>query len=107
MEPYERKKGGNLQMIKLLMGEERLDLENDEVANLKYFVLEEAKFVEETRENMKTYGILVEKWKNESKESSFVSDITTEKENIMRITNCLKENKITPVHLRDLIMDII
>ena len=94
-------------MIKLLMGEERLDLENKEAANLKYFVLEEAKFVEETGENMKTYGILVEKWKNESIESSFVSDITTEKENIMRITNCLKENKITPVHLKDVIIDMI
>lgn len=94
-------------MIKLLMGEERLDLENKEAANLKYFVLEETKFVEETGENMKTYGILVEKWKNESIESSFVNDITTEKENIMRITNSLKKNKITPVHLKDIIIDIL
>ena len=94
-------------MIKLLMGEERLELENEEVASLKYFVLEEAKFVEETGETVKTYGISVEKWKNESRESSFVSDITTQKEDIMRITNSLKENKITPVHLRDIIIDML
>ena len=94
-------------MIKLLMGEERLKLENEEDAQLKYFVLEEAKFVEETREYKKTYGIYVEKWKDGSLEEDFVNDITTEKEKAMRITNCLIKNKITPVHLKDVIIDML
>ena len=94
-------------MDKFFIGEESLELENKRIVELKYFLLEEAKFVEETGESKKTYGICVEKWNKNELENDFVHDITTEKENALRITNCLKENKITPIHLKDVIIDML
>jgi hypothetical protein len=92
---------------KLFIGEERLALENKRIATLKYFLLEEAKFVEETKESEKTYGIYVEKWNGELLETEIVKDITTKKENAMQITKCLKRNKVMPIHLKDVIVDML
>ena len=94
-------------MDKLFIGEERLALENKRIVELKYFLLEEAKFVEETKESEKTYGIYVEKRNGELLEAEIVKDITTEKENAMQITKCLKRNKVTPIHLKDVIVDML
>ena len=94
-------------MDKFFIGEEYLTLENKRVVELKYFVLKQAKFVEETGENKISYGIEVEKCSKPKTEKEFVLDITTKEEDIMRITNCLKENKITPIHLKDVIVDML
>lgn len=94
-------------MNKFFIGKENLTLENQRIVELKYFVLEETKIIEETGESKKTYGIEVEKWSESNVEKDFVNDITTEKEYALNITNCLKENQITPVHLKDVIVDIL
>lgn len=94
-------------MDKIFIGEESLTLENKRIVKLKYFLLEEAKIVEETGESKKMYGICVEKWKGDELEKDFVNDITSERENAMSITNCLKENKIMPIHLKDVIIDML
>ena len=79
-------------MDKFFIGEECLALENKRIVELKYFLLEQSKFVEETGESTKSYGIEVEKWSGNKVEKDFVYDITTEKECAMSITNCLKKN---------------
>ena len=94
-------------MDKFFIGEEHLTLENKRVVELKYYVLKQEKFVEETGENKITYGIEVEKCSKPKTEKEIVLDVTTKEENIMRITNCLKENKITPIHLKDVIVDML
>ena len=94
-------------MDKFFIGEEYLALENKRVATLKYFLLEEAKIVEETGEMKNSYGIKVEKWIGKDLEEDIVSNVTTEKENAKSITLCLKENKVTPVHLKDIIVDML
>lgn len=94
-------------MDKFFIGEECLALENKRIVELKYFLLEQSKFVEETGESTKSYGIEVEKWSGNKVEKDFVYDITTEKECAMSITNCLKKNRIMPVHLKDVIVDML
>ena len=94
-------------MNKSFIGAERLDLESNKIVELKYFILEETKIIEETGDSKKTYGIEIEKWSESNVEKDFVNDITTEKEYALNITNCLIENKITPVHLKDVIVDML
>ena len=94
-------------MDKFFIGEEYLALENKRIVELKYFLLEQAKISDETGESIVSYGIEVEKWSGNNIEKDFVYDITTEKECAMNITNSLKKNKIMPVHLKDVIVDML
>ena len=94
-------------MDKFFIGEECLALENKRIVELKYFLLEQSKFVEETGESTKSYGVEVEKWSGNKVEKDFVYDITTEKECAMDITNSLKKNRVMPVHLKDVIVDML
>lgn len=94
-------------MDKFFIGEECLALENKRIVELKYFLLEQSIISEETGESTKSYGIEVEKWSGKKVEKDFVCDITTEKECAMSITNCLKKNKIMPIHLKDVIVDML
>lgn len=94
-------------MDKFFIGEEYLALENKRIVELKYFLLEQSKINEETGENTITYGIEVEKWNGKKLEKDFVNDITTEMEFAISITDSLKKNKIMPVHLKDVIVDML
>ena len=94
-------------MDKFFIGEEYLALENKRIVELKYFLLKQSKISEETGERDVSYGIEVEKWNGEEVEQDSAYDITTEKESAVNITNCLKKNKITPVHLKDVIVDML
>lgn len=94
-------------MDKFFIGEEYLALENKRIAILKYFLLEQAKISDETGKSVVSYGIEVEKWNGNEIEKDFVNDITTEKTCAISITNCLKRNKIMPVHLKDVIVDML
>lgn len=94
-------------MDKFFIGEECLALENKRIVELKYFLLEQSIISEDTGESKLSYGIEVEKWSGKKVEKDFVYDITTEKEYAMNITNSLKENKIMPVHLKDVIVDML
>ncbi len=94
-------------MNRLLIGEEYLALENKRVALLKYFVLEQSKVFDETNDEMITYGLEIEKWNGSSVEKDFVHDVTTEKEYALRILDSLRRNKITPIHLKDVLIDML
>ena len=94
-------------MDKFFIGEEYLALENKRIVELKYFLLEQSKYVEETGESTKSYGVDVEKWSGNKVEKDFVNDITTEMEFAISITDSLKKNKIMPVHLKDVIVDML
>ena len=92
-------------MSKFLLGEESLDDKGE--IKLKYFLLEESKYVEETSENVKCYGIEAQKITKDNIEKNLVHDITTEKESAVSMVNILKNNKIMPIHLQDVIMDML
>lgn len=94
-------------MEKFLIGEDSLTLENERIASLKYYLLEQSKIIEETGENLIAYGIEIEKSEGSNVEKDFVLDITTQKECALNITNTLKNNKITPIHLKDIIIDML
>ena len=92
-------------MNKFLLGEESLDDKGE--TRLKYFLLEESKYVEETSKNVKCYGIEAQKITKDNIEKNLVHDITTEKESAVSMVNILKNNKIMPIHLQDVIMDML
>lgn len=94
-------------MGKSFIGKRYLALENKRIAMLKYFLLEDTKIVEETKESKNTYGICIEKWNNDNLEENSVRDITTEKENAKKIAECLMKNEVTPLHLKDIIVDML
>lgn len=94
-------------MERLLVGDEYMALEDDEMALLKYFVLEGAELVEGTDEKQKTYGLEIEKWTKHDVERDAVYDVTTKKEKAFDIMYSLKENKLLPVHLKDVVMDLL
>ena len=94
-------------MERLLVGDEYLALENEEMALLKYYVVEGRKEVEGTNEKKPTYGLEIEKWTKQDVERNVVYDVTTQKERAFEMMDTLKENKLMPVHLRDVVMDMI
>ena len=94
-------------MERLLVGDEYLALEDDEMALLKYFVLENTEFVEGTSEKHTTYGLEIEKWTKHYVEKDAVYDVTTQKEKAFTIMDSLKENKLLPVHLKDVVGDLL
>ncbi len=94
-------------MERLYIGEEYLALENKRVATLRYFVVEQSKSVEDNKEGISTYGLEVEKWNGKNVESGFVSDVTTDKEYAVDIMDCIRKNKVTPIHLKDIVVDML
>ena len=87
------------------MGKGALEILENLHIELKYYILENEiekdciKFVE--------YGVEIEKQDNSNFESSRVTDITTDQTRIDFIVKSLMKNGVTPVHLRDVIMDIL
>ncbi len=94
-------------MERLLVGDEYLALENDEMALLKYFVIEGSKAVEGTNDKLTTYGLEIEKWTKHDIERDAVYDVTTKKDVAFDMMYSIKENKLMPVHLKDVVMDMI
>ena len=81
------------------IGKETLDFE------LKYYILEEEVEVESSK--YVGYGIEIEKQDNLRVEKSQIKDITTDKKRIYYIVNLLMKNSVTPIHLHDVIEDIL
>lgn len=94
-------------MERLYVGEEYLALENKKLATLRYFVVEQAKSAEGFDKTFSTYGLEVEKLSEEKVESNFVNDVTTNKEYAVDLMDCLRKNKVTPVHLKDVLIDML
>lgn len=76
---------------------------DDEPAKLIYYILEK----ENEEESFKEYGVEIEKLEKFRTEKSRVLDITTDKTKINLIINLLMRNAVTPVHLHDIIEDLI
>ena len=79
-------------MERLLVGDEYLALENDEMALLKYFVVEGSKVMEGTNDKITTYGLEIEKWTKHDVERDAVYDVTTKKDMAFDMMYSIKEN---------------
>lgn len=94
-------------MERLYIGEEYLALENKKMAVLRYFVLEQTKSVEDIEGKVSTYGFEVEKISGKNVESNLINDVTTDKEYAVDLMDCLRKNKVTPIHLSDVLADML
>ena len=91
-------------MKRYYFGDEVLDLVcGDEQAKLIYYILEN----ENDIGSFKEYGVEIQKVEKYRTEKSRVLDITTDESRINFIINLLMRNAVTPVHLHDIIEDLI
>ena len=81
------------------IGKETLDFE------LKYYILEEEVELESSKHI--GYGIEIEKQDNTRVEKSQIKDITTDQTKIYYIIKLLMKNSVTPIHLHDVIEDML
>lgn len=94
-------------MSKFCVGIELLDMLDGGKVELKYYILKQEKFYAELEKTYVTYGVQIEKNSSHMVESDFVEDITCDSDKINDITCKLKENKVLPIHLKDIIIDMI
>lgn len=94
-------------MNRFYIGGEDIKLADSRIVKLKYYILEEELYYEEFNKSMVTYGIEVEKIENKIIESSCINNITSDNSKINAIGNVLKSNSVLPVHLKDVILDIL
>lgn len=94
-------------MARQYIGNEHLEVANSKKVELKFYVLEQNKYFDEYEKEVLTYGVEIEKLDGKHIESEKVEDITSEKERINEISKLLKENKVLPTHLQDVIIDIL
>ena len=86
-------------MKKFFIGKETVTCENK--FELKYYVLENKK------KDYTEYGIEIEKTDNFNIEVNQVTDITTDQTRIDYIVKSLMQNSVTPIHLHDVIEDML
>lgn len=99
-----KKKGAECAMKKIYVGKEFLDvLEN--TLELKYYILETEYKVDNM--NIKEYGIEIEKYSYSKIERIQVPNVTTDQTRIDFIVKILMKNSVTPVHLHDVIGDML
>ena len=94
-------------MTRFCQGEEHIIGMNGQTVELKYYILKQEMFCEDLSKEIIAYGIEIEKTENAIIEKSRLEDITCNKEKIDLITRILKENKVLPVHLQDIVLDMI
>ena len=92
-------------MKKYYIGKEILSTSNIANAELNYYVLEDEKDDEKLK--IMEYGIEIEKRENARIEKSQIKDITTEYSKVECVVKILMANSVTPVHLHDVIMDML
>lgn len=92
-------------MRKYYIGKETLKVLEDSDIELKYFILETEKVI--NNKKIRDYGIEIEKQDNTRTEKSRVSSITTDQTRIDYIVKTLMKNGVTPIHLYDVIEDIL
>lgn len=81
--------------------------ENLEDWELRYYILKEVKFYEEWKEEKMSYGIEIEKVKLDEVEKNSVEDITCNENTIKKMMNIIVKNQVLPVHLKDVVEDMI
>lgn len=94
-------------MARFYIGGEDLEVTDSRIMKLKYYILEQEMFYDELKRNMIAYGIEIEKIENETVESSSINNVTNDVQKINEIGHILKENVVLPVHLEDVILDIL
>ena len=72
---------------------------------LKYYILEEV--VEKDSSKYVEYGVEIEKQDSSRIEKSQIKDITTDQTRIDSIVKSLMANSVTPIHLHDVIEDML
>ncbi|MBQ8299244.1 MAG: hypothetical protein IJX99_05185 [Clostridia bacterium] len=94
-------------MEKTYIGGEKIALSEKENLELKYYILAQNKFCVEMNRKIITYGIEIESFNQVFSEVNKIEDITTSIDKINSIGKLLKENAVTPIHLNDVIEDLI
>ncbi len=94
-------------MARFYIGGEDLEVTDSRIMKLKYYILEQEMFYDELKRNMIAYGIEIEKIENETVETSSINNVTNDVQKINEIGHILKENVVLPVHLEDVILDIL
>ena len=87
------------------IGKETLEIFESSAISLKYYILEDE--VEENSKRYVAYGIEIEKQDCKRIEKSQVKDITTDQTRIDSIVKSLMKNNVTPIHLHDVIEDML
>ena len=93
-------------MLKELYGTSMLKYENKEEI-LEYYILSNNDENVVDMNKMQIYGIEIVKKSDSSEEKSFVSDLTVNKEFVEEIAKKFKDNIVTPIHLYDVLEDIL
>jgi len=92
-------------MKRSYIGKETLMIHEKSSFELKYYVLEEV--VENESNQYVEYGVEIEKQDSSRIEKSQIKDITTDQTRIDIIVKSLIRNSVTPVHLHDVIEDML
>lgn len=102
---YTKEERGNTAMKRNYIGKETLTLHERSSFELKYYVLVEN--IENENETFTKYGIEIEKQDSMKVEKSQIKDITTDQTRIDYIVKSLMKNCVTPIHLHDVIEDML
>lgn len=94
-------------MTRFYIGRKDLEISDSRIVELKYYILEQKKFYEDLNEELIAYGIEIEKIDNAITEVNRVEDVTCDDAKIKSLAHMLKENKVLPIHLNDVILDIL
>lgn len=92
-------------MKRSYIGKETLVIHEKSSFELKYYILEEEVELESSKHI--GYGIEIEKQDNTRIEKSQIKDITTDHTRIDIIVKSLMRNSVTPIHLHDVIEDML
>lgn len=92
-------------MKRYYIGKETLNAIECEAFELMYYILENE--VEYENNNFLEYGVEIQKKTSSRIEKSQVPDITTDQTRIDFIVKTLMQNNVTPVHLHDIITDML
>ena len=96
-------------MKRSYIGKETLAVFEQSCVTLKYYILETEceEDVENGCEEHIGYGVEIEKQDSARVEKSQVKDITTDQTRIDNIVKSLMKNSVTPIHLHDVIADML
>lgn len=94
-------------MEKTYIGGEKLELLERENIELKYYVLTQKYYCEEQNRTIDTYGIEIQSVNQEQEEVNKIENVTINKEKAFLIAETLRKNIVMPIHLKDVIEDLI
>lgn len=94
-------------MARQCIGGASIKLENDEIAELKYYIVRHKLVYDGIDEKLFSYGIAIEKIEDSYIESEEIKDITCSEKMIIKIAGIIKDNKVLPIHLKDVILDML